>query len=337
VDGYGDVSVDIRQGALYRSTWSSGILPRVFRASFRLTERLRDAGDWGRLLRDAAPAGVLVVAGFLDAKTVEAYLDVDPGTDVHTVTDVLAQRLGFDEYEVTAVEWLRIPPSQSPSPEATEPRVPTTPPPAAPEQEPAPVHAATAPVAAQASPTVSAHGSLLRVHPGTITQVAVKPDGYTLSVKVRHRRNEAIAGVAVEETTETITLAASIGIPEHDRRADFASFGVTFSWADADLAREVGARRIIYTDDGIHTAPGEASGAGVGAVIGETPAVEDSRSETEPEGPQRPEAREHPMSDATSRPARDAQGRSRPKRPPIMLMLLVAFAVALFLRRTRHR
>ncbi len=92
----------------------------MFRASFRLTESLREAGDWGRLLRDAAPSGVLVVAGFLDAKTVEAYLDVDPGMDVHGVTDVLAQRLGFDEYEVTAVEWLRIPPSQSPLPPVAE-------------------------------------------------------------------------------------------------------------------------------------------------------------------------------------------------------------------------
>src|SRR5207253_2105785 len=131
-------------------------------------------------------------------------------TEVHAVTDVLAQRLGFDEYEVTAVEWLRIPPSESSRPPAADPKVSTTttPPPAAPEAEPTHVATPTAPVAAQASPTVTGHGPLLRVHPGTITQVAVKPDGRTLSVKVRHRRNEAVADVAVEETTETVTVAA---------------------------------------------------------------------------------------------------------------------------------
>jgi hypothetical protein len=299
----------------------------VFRASFRLTERLREAGDWGRLLRDAAPAGVLVVAGFLDAKTVEAYLDVDPGTDVHAVTDVLAQRLGFDEYEVTAVEWLRIPPSQSTAAPAAEPRVPTAP---TPDPTPTP----TAPLVAHAPSPTAGTRSFLRVHPGTITQVLVKPGGRTLSVQVRHRRNEAVAAVAVEETEETVTVAASVGTPDDDRRADFASFGVTFSWADADLARELGARRVLHTDSGItHTESAAVARAGVGPVAGEPTVVAEPAAvvapTVQPESPQRPVSDDAP-------PARDAE--AHPRRTPFMLMLLVAFAVALFLsRRTRHR
>ena len=318
---------------LYRSTRSSDTLTRVFRASFRLTDRLREAGDWGRLLRDAAPPGVLVVAGFLDAKTVEAYLDVDPGVEVHAVTDVLAQRLGFDEYEVTAVEWLRIPPAQTAASAAAEPSVPTTPPPA-----PTPTATVTTPVGAQAS-SVTGHAPLLRVHPGTITQVTVKPDGRTLSVKVRHRRNEAIAGIAVEETAETVTLAASVGTPDGDRRADFASFGVTFSWADADLAREVGARRIIHSDAGIaEPAPDAASHPGHGDVIAETFAVEDPDLHLGAQTDGQPETAEHWMRDETSEEARGSERHATPKRPPFVLMLLFAVAVALFLsRRTRHR
>jgi hypothetical protein len=305
----------------------------VFRASFRLTDRLREAGDWGRLLRDAAPSGVLVVAGFLDAKTVEAYLDVDPGVEVHAVTDVLAQRLGFDEYEVTAVEWLRIPPGQTAPSAAAEPGVPTTPPPT-----PTAPPTVTTPVAAQASPSVTGQAPLLRVHPGTITQVTVKPDGRTLSVKVRHRRNEVIAGIDVEETAETVALAASIGTPDGDRRADFATFGVTFSWAEAELMREVGARRIIHSDAGIaRPAPDAPSQPVVGGVIAETPAVEDAAVQSDAESSRQPDTAEHAMGDETSHGARGSERYTRPKRPPIVLMLLFAVAVALFLsRRTRH-
>jgi hypothetical protein len=318
----------------------------VFRASFRLTERLREAGDWGRLLRDAAPAGVLVVAGFLDAKTVEAYLDVDPGTDVHAVTDVLAQRLGFDEYEVTAVEWLRIPPSQSPRPPVAEPSVPTAAP-TAPTANANPTPTPTAPLAAHAASAVTGDRLLLRVHPGTITQVLVKPGGRALSIQVRHRRNEAVAAVAVAETDDTVEVAASVGTPEDDRRADFASFGVTFSWADADLAREVGARRIVHTDSGIlHTESAGVSGGGIGPVVAEPTTVAEPTAVAEPttvaeptavaKPTAQPRTRQRPMSSDDAPRARDAQGHA--SRTPFMLMLLVAFAVALFLsRRTRHR
>jgi hypothetical protein len=283
----------------------------------------------------------------LDAKTVEAYLDVDPGTDVHAVTDVLAQRLGFDEYEVTAVEWLRIPPSRSPLAPVAEPSVPTTPPAAVPNPTPTPTEAptATAPLAPHAPSTVAGDRALVRVHPGTITQVLVKPGGRALSVQVRHRRNEAVAAIAVGETADTVEVAASVGTPEDDRRADFASFGVTFSWADADLARELGARRIIHSDTGvIHTESAPVPEAGIGPVVGEPPAVAEeptvqTESPQQPENPRQPVAPQYRMSEyrmSDDAPPRDTEGHAR--RTPFMLMLVVAFAVALFLsRRTRHR
>ncbi len=180
----------------------------------------------------------------------------------------------------------------------------------------------------------------MRVHPGTITQVLVKPGGRALSVQVRHRRNEAVAAIAVGETADTVEVAASVGTPEDDRRADFASFGVTFSWADADLAREVGARRIIPTDSGIiHTGSAPVTEPGIGPVVMEPTAGAEAptgqpESPQPAENPHQPVGPQYRMSDDA--PPRDAEG--RPRRTPFMLMLVVAFAVALFLsRRTRHR
>ncbi len=321
----------------------------MFRASFRLTESLREAGDWGRLLRDAAPSGVLVVAGFLDAKTVEAYLDVDPGIDAHAVTDVIAQRLSFDEYEVTAVEWLRIPPAEAPAaPQATEPTVPAPPPMDAPSASP------TAPLAPPVPPVVTDDRHMLRVHPGTITQVLVKPDGRTLSVQVRHRRNEAVASIAVQETEETVAVEASVGTPEDDRRADFASFGVKFSWSDADLARPLGTRTILTESGAIHTeyAAGPDTGAReepvaaepivAAPLVAEPVAAEPVAAEPLVEEPVvaapivQPERVEQRFREGTSQPARDAAG--HPRRTPFMLMLLIAVALAFVLsRRTRQR
>jgi hypothetical protein len=138
----------------------------------------------------------------------------------------------------------------------------------------------------------------------------------------------------VEETEETVTVAASVGTPDDDRRADFASFGVTFSWADADLARELGARRVLHTDSGItQTESAAVARAGVGPVAGEPAVVAEPAAVVAPTI--QPESRQRPVSDDAP-PARDAE--AHPRRTPFMLMLLVAFAVALFLsRRTRHR
>jgi hypothetical protein len=160
----------------------------------------------------------------LDSKTVEAYLDIDPDTDVGAVTDLFAQRLGFNEYEVTAVEWLRIPPREQPS--RSEPVVRAQP----------------------ETATRTAMAPLMRVHPGVITQVLVRPGGRALSVQVRHRRNEVVARVTVKESDEAVAIHASVGTPEGDGNADYTSFAVTFSWVGKELDRPLDARRIIHTE-----------------------------------------------------------------------------------------
>jgi hypothetical protein len=190
----------------------------MFRVSFHLTDSHRPARDWGRKLRRAAPAGVLIVADFLDAKTVEAFIEIDEDTDIRSVTDVIAQRLGLDEYEVTQVERLGNPATEVPS---------------------APGHARD-----DAVPSVDDGGPrLLHVHQGAITRAFVhQPDERALSVQVRHRRHETIEALAVRETDQAVEIQVTVGTIERDPHV---SVGFTFSWIRADLHRPLGGRRII--------------------------------------------------------------------------------------------
>jgi len=139
----------------------------VFRVSFRLSDGPGHARDWGHKLRRAAPVGVMIVADFLDAKTFEAFIEIDHDTDLRSVTDLLAQRLGVNEYEVTEVE-----PAGTPTTEVS------------------PVAERPADVAGP-----SVHNGdirLVHVHPGAITRVFVhQPDQRVLYVQVRHGRTRA--------------------------------------------------------------------------------------------------------------------------------------------------
>jgi hypothetical protein len=190
----------------------------MFRVSFQLSDSHRPARDWGRKLRRAAPAGVLIVADFLDAKTVEAFIEIDEDTDIRAVSDLIAQRLGLDEYEVTPVERLGNPGTEAPS---------------------VPGHARD-----DATPSVDdGEPRLLHVHPGDITRVFVhQPDERALSVQVRHRRHETIEAIAVNETGEAVEIQVTVGTLERDPHV---SVGFTFSWVRAALHRPLGGRRII--------------------------------------------------------------------------------------------
>jgi hypothetical protein len=189
----------------------------MFRVSFHLTDGARQARDWGRELRRAVPAGVLIVADFLDAKTVEAFVEIDEDSDIRAVTDLIAQRLGLDEYEVTPVQRLGSPATEVP---------------------PVPEHARGSPM-----PSVADDPRLLHVHPGAITRVLVhQPDERALSVQVRHRRHETIEAIAVRETAEVVEIQVTVGTPEPDPHV---SLGVSFSWVDTGLRRPLGGRRIV--------------------------------------------------------------------------------------------
>ncbi len=190
----------------------------MFRVSFHLTDTLGDPRDWARELRSAAPVGVLIYADFLEAKTVEAYIEIDDDVDIHAVSDLIAQRLGFNEYEVAAVERLGVPAVQA---------------------RPAPARPPERSVPAERD---GDRGRLLHVHPAAITRVLVRqPDERELNVQVRHRQHETIDGVAVKESDDAVEIEVSVGTLEPDTRVSLA---VSFSWIATSLARPLAGRRI---------------------------------------------------------------------------------------------
>jgi hypothetical protein len=157
----------------------------------------------------------------------------------------------------------------------------------------------------------------VRVHPGVITQVLSKPGGNALSVQVRHRRNEAVGAVTVNESDRAVAIHASVGTPEDDRNADYTSFAVTFSWVRTELGRPLGARQIIYTD----------------------------ARDTGSDRIDRSSAVDEPPTQTATRPTDEQQQQAQPpvqthqRRTPFMLMVLIAFTVALLVttRRAGHR
>jgi hypothetical protein len=182
---------------------------------FRVTFLIDDPVERQRLadeLRNLTIGGdVRIVSAFADAKSVEVYLEVDDRLVWREVTDQFAQRLGVDEYEVTRAEPLRTTPSPSAS--------------------------------ASASTGAIDHR---RLHPATITQVRVHPDGRTLSVQARHRPDEVVETVDVQQTDEAVAIRVLLGAPDDAVRDHYVSFAVAFTWVDTTIDRPVGNRRIIH-------------------------------------------------------------------------------------------
>jgi hypothetical protein len=85
-----------------------------------------------------------------------------------------------------------------------------------------------------------------RLRPAAITQVRVHPDGRTLSVQARHRQDETVETVDVQETDEAVAITVLLSAPDDDVRDHYVSFAVAFTWVDTTLNRPVGNRRIIH-------------------------------------------------------------------------------------------
>jgi hypothetical protein len=83
-----------------------------------------------------------------------------------------------------------------------------------------------------------------------ITQLRVHPDGRTLSVQARHRPDETVEQVEVQQTDDTIGIAVLVGPLGDDDREQYVSFAVAFTWVDAILDRPIGDREIIEFDPG---------------------------------------------------------------------------------------
>jgi hypothetical protein len=85
-----------------------------------------------------------------------------------------------------------------------------------------------------------------RLRPAAITQVRVHPDGRTLSVQARHRQDETVERVEVQQTDEAVAITVLLSAPDDDVRDHYVSFAVAFTWVDTTLDRPVGNRRIVH-------------------------------------------------------------------------------------------
>jgi hypothetical protein len=85
-----------------------------------------------------------------------------------------------------------------------------------------------------------------RLRPAAITQVRVHPDGRTLSVQARHRQDETVETVDVQQTDEAVAVTVLLSAPDDDVREHYVSFAVAFTWVDTTLDRPVGNRRIVH-------------------------------------------------------------------------------------------
>ena len=89
-----------------------------------------------------------------------------------------------------------------------------------------------------------------RLRRAAITQVRTHPDGRTLSVQARHRPDETVETVEVQQTDDAVGIAVLLGTTDDDVRDQYVSFAVSFTWVDAILDRPVGDRQIIHLDPG---------------------------------------------------------------------------------------
>jgi ribosome-binding factor A len=99
-------------------------------------------------------------------------------------------------------------------------------------------------------PTLGTEAPMHRAHlrPATITQVRVHPDDRTLSVQVRHRPHETVETIDVEESGDAVRIAVFVAALDDDESNQYISLAVAFSWIEAVLEREIGARRILRQD-----------------------------------------------------------------------------------------
>jgi hypothetical protein len=185
----------------------------------------------------------------LHAKNVDAYIDPDESTDIRAATAGIALRLGIERYDVSAVERLR----NSIANDCTAYR---------------PMPATAGPLQTTIM-AVNDDRRLLRLHPGTITQVLVEPDERGLSIQVRHRLNEVVGHVVVNETDEVAEIRVSVGTPADDPRRNYVLFGDAFTRVCSSLRRPLGNRRIVYANTELsragHDEPSAVTSASVDA------------------------------------------------------------------------
>ena len=81
--------------------------------------------------------------------------------------------------------------------------------------------------------------------PESITQVRLQPDDRTLSVQVRHRPNETVETVEVEQTDEAVAISVWVAAAEDPDNGRYASLAIAFTWIDTVLDRPLRERKVI--------------------------------------------------------------------------------------------
>jgi hypothetical protein len=171
-------------------------------------------------------------------------------------------------------------------------------------------------------PALGSEATMHRAHlrPATITQVRALPDDRTLSIQVRHRPHESVETIDLEESDDAVRIAVFVAALHDDESHRYVSLAVAFSWVEAILEQEIGARRILRQDpdhgfvrsrpvDDVPTAPVPAWMRDDVAIEPE-PVVVEPASTARELSPEEVLARlEHVAARARSRPDRD---RDRP-------------------------
>ncbi len=179
----------------------------MFRLTFRRNDTDDDPAAWTARVRNAVPDSMLVAA-YLEGAVLDIYLDGVADADVDNAMNAIADALGLGEWRVYRIVPLTHTEARSSLP------VPTT--------------------------------ALARMHPGQIVAVTVSPDGWKVSVKVRHAQYERVDRVDRAETDDAVELGAWVGSEEDDPRADFATLGQLFSDVTVELDRPLAGRPIVY-------------------------------------------------------------------------------------------
>jgi hypothetical protein len=90
-----------------------------------------------------------------------------------------------------------------------------------------------------------ATGERLSRRPDSITQVRLQPDDRTLSVQVRHRPNETVETVEVEQSDEAVAISVWVAAAQDPESGQYASLAIAFTWIDTVLDRPLGDRKVI--------------------------------------------------------------------------------------------
>jgi len=181
----------------------------MYRLTFALDARDDDPAAWAERVRGAVPRRMHLVAAYLDATSLVAYVDISNETDAADAFHEISETLDLPGCDLTHV--LAIDPAFSALSRNVAPRRPAA-----------------------------------NAREGRIVSVEVSPDGRKVSARVRHAQYEYVDRVEAIESSDSVRLVAWVASAHDDPRADYVTLAHTFTDVLADLDAPLGGRRIDY-------------------------------------------------------------------------------------------